>query len=292
MRRANFIPRSIAIGTHPAMPESAAAAASQIEAALLAQGAERVLTGSLYDESLRSQIHEGRFDLLIALGGDGTMLRAGRLCAPINLPVLGINMGSFGFLIEVQHDQWQERVAQLLQGKFYLEDRMMLCVQHWQDETMLSKSEALNEVVVTRGQQVRPIHLRASSNSYQLADFIADGLIVSTATGSTAYALAAGGPILAPEQRNILIVPLAPHLSMDRSIVLEGDAVVTVQAFTRHEAVYCVDGQPSVAMQDGDMVRVTASQHQATFVRFQEPGYFYKNVTKYMNQNPIIGKQE
>ena len=292
MRRANFIPRSIAIGTHPAMPESAATAAAQIEAALLAQGADRVLTGSLYDESLRSQVHEGRFDLLIALGGDGTMLRAGRLCAPVSLPVLGINIGSFGFLIEVQQNQWHNRIPQLLQGDFYLEERMMLRVQHWQGGRMLTEQEALNEVVVTRGQQVRPVHLRATCNTYQLADFIADGLIVSTATGSTAYALAAGGPILPPEQRNILIVPLAPHLSMDRAVVLEGDSLVHVQVFTRHEAVYCVDGLPSMPMLDGDTLRVNAAEHCTTFIRFQEPGYFYKNVTKYMNQNPIIGNQE
>lgn len=291
MKKAQLIPRSFAIGTHPAMPEAAETAA-EIEAELLAHGAGRVLTASLYDEDLRQKVSDGQFDVLIALGGDGTMLRAGRLCAPQDLPILGINIGSFGFLIEVQQNQWRDRIPLLLKGDFYLEERMMLCVQHWHSGTMQSEQEALNEVVVTRGQQVRPVHLRATCNTYQLADFIADGLIVSTATGSTAYALAAGGPILPPEQRNILIVPLAPHLSMDRAVVLEGDSLVNVQVFTRHEAVYSVDGLLSVPMLDGDTLRVTAAQHSTSFIRFQEPGYFYKNVTKYMNQNPIIGNQQ
>ena len=134
--------------------------------------------------------------------------------------------------------------------------------------------------------------MNTTLNGYSLVDTIADGMIASTPTGSTAYALAAGGPILPPEQRHILLVPLAPHLSMDRAIVLDGSSEVMLQAFTRHEAVLCVDGQPSIPMENGDQVVVTSSDFSATFIRFQEPGYFYRNVTRYMDQNPILRMEE
>lgn len=291
MRRASFIPRSIAVCGHPAVP-NAMEVAGQIATELAALGANQVYTAPLTDEALRQRVQAHVFDLMIVLGGDGTMLRAGRMSATSRLPILGINMGTFGFLIELQRDQWQDKLAPLLKGQFFLEDRMMVEVEHRRAGKLLSSHLALNEAVVCRGQQVRPIRLNTRLNDYQLADFIADGLIVSTPTGSTAYALAAGGPILPPEQRNILLVPLAPHLSMDRAIVLDGSSEVIIQTHTRHEAVLCIDGQPSIPMEDGDVVIVSSSDHNTTFARFQEPGYFYKNVTKYMDHNPIPRSEE
>jgi NAD+ kinase len=288
MRKPAVPPKRIAVAPHPSLPE-ATQEASEVAAYLRDLGCTGVTCASLYDSDLRQNITAGAFDLLIALGGDGTMLRAGHLCAAMNLPVLGINLGHFGFLIEVQRSQWRATLPQILDGHYWIEDRMMLVAEHWRGEARLGSWEVLNEVVVCRGRVVRPIHLKAYVDSSLLTTFVADGLIASTATGSTAYSLAAGGPIMPPELRNILLMPVAPHLSMDRAIILPEGASVRIAVHTNHEAVASVDGHPPVTLLDDDEVRVQAGEHMASFVRLQDPGYFYRNLTMYMEQNPSAG---
>ncbi|MBW6472909.1 MAG: NAD(+)/NADH kinase, partial [Anaerolineaceae bacterium] len=178
---------------------------------------------------------------------------------------------------------------QLLGGEYRLERRMMLHSVHCREDEKLGEWHVLNEVVVCRGQFVRPIQVKARLDGYLLASYVADGVIASTATGSTAYALAVGGPIMPPELRNILIVAVAPHLSVDRSIILSEGSHITLEVNTNHEAVLSADGQPPVILKDGDEVHVCASEHTIDFVRFQDRGYFYRNLNKYMEQNPIAG---
>jgi NAD+ kinase len=122
-----------------------------------------------------------------------------------------------------------------------------------------------------------------------LTTYVADALIASTATGSTAYALAAGGPILPPELRNILLVAVAPHLSVDRALVLAEGSSVSITVRTSHQAVLSPDGQEPIELADGDQVEARASEHTAQFIRFQDPDYFYRNLTHHMNQNPSTG---
>jgi NAD+ kinase len=133
------------------------------------------------------------------------------------------------------------------------------------------------------------VHLITEVDGYYLTTYVADGLIVATPTGSTAYALAAGGPILPPELRNILIVPVAPHLSVERAIVLHEGSWVRVIVKTEHEASLTIDGQPSVIMKDEDCTCIRAGEHTLQFVRVQSPDYFYRNLTSRMNQNPAAG---
>ncbi len=246
----------------------------------------------LYDTALRKRIKEGEFDLLIALGGDGTMLRAGHLCAPLNVPILGINLGRFGFLTEMKQDQWRELLPRLHSGDFWLEQRMMLHAEQWRAGEMLGNWDVLNEIVVSRGHIVRPVHLVASVDGRYLTTYVADALIASTATGSTAYALAAGGPILPPELRNILLVAVAPHLSIDRAIILAEGSSVSIIVHTDHQAVLSPDGQVPIGLADGDRVEAYASDHTIRFLRFQDPGYFYRNLTPHMSQNPSTGTQD
>lgn len=281
-------PTHIAVASHPTL-ELAAEEAQKVSQFLLENGVETTCCATLYDEDLRKRVKAGEFDLLIALGGDGTMLRAGHLCGPLNVPVLGINVGHIGFLIEIKRDQWQQILPDLLAGKYRLEERMMLQAEHWRNNDCLGTWQVLNEVVVCRGKFVRPIHLMAHLDGYLLASYVADGLIAATATGSTAYALAAGGPIMPPELRNILIIPVAPHLSLDRAVILSEGVNVTIEVHTTHEAVFSMDGHPPINMADGDEVKVTASDYHVEFVRFQDPGYFYRNISQYMEQNPITG---
>lgn len=280
---------NIAIVAHPRLSE-AKEEAKKIADALKELGVQ-ASCALLYDESLTRQIKESAFDLLIALGGDGTMLRAGHICGPSGLPVLGINLGHFGFLIEIRQHQWQDILPRLLSGDYWLERRMMLCVELNRDGEPLSKWELLNEVVVGRGQTVRPVQLVAEVDGRYLTTYVADALIAATPTGSTAYALAAGGPILPPELRNILLVAVAPHLSIDRAIVLAEGSSVSITVHTNHQAVLSVDGQTSVTLKDGDQVFARASDHTVQFVRFQDPGYFYRNLTPHMEQNPLTSNQ-
>jgi len=281
-------PRRIAIAAHPDIPDAIQESVA-VERFLCQRGVDQLLCTSLKDPSLHSHLAAGEYDLLIALGGDGSLLRAGRLCAPLGLPVLGINLGRFGFLSEVQRDAWPASLERLLDGDYWLERRMMLHAAHWRRDERLSEWDVVNEVVVCRGQSVRPIRLQAFVDGYPLTTYVADGLIAATPTGSTAYALAAGGPILPPGLRNILIIAVAPHLSMDRAIVLAEGACVTIAVHSDHQAVFSVDGQPAQTMQNGDEVRVAAAENTISFVRFQDPGYFYRNLTAYMEQNPSAG---
>ena len=217
------------------------------------------------------------------------MLRAGHLCGPSEVPILGINLGHFGFLTEVKKEQWREMIPFLLEGKFWIERRMMLTAEQWRADDRLGTWEVLNEVVVSRGQIVRPVQLTAKVDGRFLTTYVADALIAATATGSTAYALAAGGPILPPELRTILLVAVAPHLSIDRAIVLAEGSSVSITIHSDHQAVLSVDGQVPVGLADGDRVEVRASSHSVKFIRFQDPGYFYRNLTAHMNQNPSAG---
>ncbi len=282
-----FLPQRIVVAAHPQM-EDAIAEAAAIAAHIQERGLAS-LFGTLDDEKLRERVKNAKFDLLIAVGGDGTVLRAAHLCAPCSVPILGVNLGRLGFLIQIRREEWRAIFDLLLKGESWIENRMMIRAEHWRADQSLGNWHALNEAVVCRGQYVRPLRLSASVDGCLLTAYVADGLIAATPTGSTAYALAAGGPILPPELRNILLVPIAPHLSVDRGVVLSEGSSVTITVQGDGNAVLCVDGQTPISLAENDRVDVRAGDYGAKFVRFSDPGYFYRNLTAHMNQNPSIG---
>lgn len=261
-------------------------------AAFLSEHKLKASASYMHEETARQQLQAGDFDLVIALGGDGTMLRAGHICAPLDIPLLGINQGHFGFLIELEADEWRQALLRLASGDFRYERRMLIHVEHWRDGKKQGEWEALNEALVGRGGLARPVHLAANLDGKLLTTFVADGLIIASATGSTAYALAAGGPILPPQMRNMVLVPVAPHLSMDRAIVLDEGSTVRVEVKRGEDAVLSVDGQQSINMKLGDWVDLRASQYSLRFLRFQEPGYFYQRLLSIMDNNPSAGMVE
>ena len=279
-----FIPKKPVVMAYPKMPQ-AFAEAEAMSAYLKEKGMDAP-HGSLYDEDLRKRIKNREFDLLIVAGGDGSVLRAGHLCAPLGVPILGVNLGRLGFLIQVDRTEWQKYFDKLLNGEAWIENRMMLRAEHFRSGDSLGHWNALNEVVVGRGRTLRPVRLSASVDGRQLTSYVADGLIASTATGSTAYALAAGGPILPPELRNILLVPIAPHLSVDRAVVLSEGSMVSIRV-EGDNALLSVDGQPSITLIDDDHVDIHVADVTAQFVRFGDPGYFYRNLTAHMNENSL-----
>jgi NAD+ kinase len=277
----------IAIIGHQKLPDTEKEAVA-IASFLNAKGIE-TQHGYLYDEEIYRRVKRGEFDVLIALGGDGTMLHAGHLGGPSDVPILGINMGRFGFLTEIEQNQWTDFLERMLAGDYWLEKRMMLCAEQWRADSLLGKWDVLNEVAVSRGQIIRPVHITAYVDGRFLTTYVADALIAATPTGSTAYALAAGGPILPPELRNILLVPVAPHLSLDRAIVLAEGSSVSITVEVDHQAVFSIDGQVPIGLTENDRVYVYASPFVVKFIRFQDPGYFYRNLTPHMSQNPSTG---
>lgn len=236
-----------------------------------------VWLGSAWDEqAVAERITD--FDLVIPMGGDGTTLRTARMAARHGVPILGINLGRVGFLAELTPANWHAKFPRLLEGQYWIEERMMLHAELWRGEEVQQVFEALNDVVISRGELARIVRLPTYIDGGYLTTYVADGLIVATATGSTAYALAVGGPILPPELKNLLLVPIAPHLSMDRAVVLSQGAKVEIEVSTGHRAILTIDGQFHVELQHSDRVLVQASQYASRFVRLQERVYLYQTL--------------
>lgn len=276
----------IAIVAHPKLDDAMREAG--IVSAYLKEKGIQAPHGSLYDEDLRNRVKSNQFDMLIAFGGDGTILRAGHLCAPYNVPILGLNKGRLGFLFQIDDQGWEPALDRLLAGEYWVENRMMLSAEHFRAGEKLGTWQAVNDVVVARGGMMRPIHIRASIDEQYLTTYVCDGLIASTATGSTAYALAAGGPILPPELRNILFIPIAPHLSVDRAVVLAEGATVSMIVLSEN-SIMSIDGQTPIGLDEDDRITVRAGENTVKFIRFGERDYFYRNLTAHMNQNISIG---
>ena len=282
------IPNRIAVTWHPSL-EEARSMSADIAAELKARSLDRVDVFSLNDKQFRGNLRNGMYDLVIALGGDGTMLRAGKLSAPVHVPVMGVNLGHFGFLVETQKDQWRARIDDLLSGKWETDRRMMIHAEHFRGDKCQHTWEILNDLVIARAMSIRPVHLIVHINEIELAEYVADGLILSTATGSTAYSQSAGGPILRPDMRNMLLVPVSPNLCVDRCLVLADTDTVSFTVSGNVEVLASPDGNPVSELDLGDRIIVRASDHSAEFVRFEDKGIFYRNITRYMQRNPTIG---
>ncbi len=263
---------------HPTRPQSAPVA--QHIAATLAQRGLDVWQYSQWDDNTIQAEIDGT-DMVVAIGGDGAMLRAARACAPYGVPLLGVNMGHLGFLTEIRRpDEWEASLEKVLAGGYWIEQRMMISVSARRNGGVIAQSEALNDVVISRGAVTRLIRLETYIDHDWTTTYNADALIIATATGSTAYALASGGPILPPELRNILVVPVAAHLSLERPIVLPEGAMieVVVSPDSQTEIVLAADGVPLCDLISSDQISVQASSHISRFVRLRERNYFYRSL--------------
>mgnify|MGYP003618681929 CR=1 FL=1 len=228
------------------------------------------------DEAIAEPLHET--GLVIVLGGDGSTLRAARWTVPYSVPIFGINVGRVGFLSEATPENWPEKLERVLRGDFWTERRLLLHAELWRGKTLIQPFSALNEVVVGRGAQARVIRLHLRVDDDLVTTYIADALIVATPTGSTAYAMAAGGPLMPPQLQNFAVVPVAAHLSLNRPLVLHEDARISIQVEMSHEAYLTADGQKSTPVENGDEVLITKHERPCYFVRVENPGYFYRRL--------------
>ncbi|MFW6097917.1 MAG: NAD(+)/NADH kinase [Chloroflexota bacterium] len=267
---------TIGVVYHP-QKEEARLLALTVQSWLEAQGRTTWLARGYDGEADEAELQEQlpHTSLLVVLGGDGATLRAARMAAPLQVPLFSINMGRVGFLSEAQVDNWKGRLQRVLDGECWLEHRLMLRARLERQSETIAHFEALNDVVVGRGAQARVLRLNLYVDGNLVTTYTADAIVVATPTGSTAYALAAGGPLLPPQLLNYLVIPVAPHLSLDRAVILHEEAVVSIEVEMEHEATVAADGQYTTPLQNHDRVLINKHEDQTLFARVGSPTYFY-----------------
>ena len=244
--------------------------AAEVKAFLDGRVDEVWQTNDWDDAAIAAQIPGS--DLLICLGGDGTVLHAARTVVPHPVPILGVNMGRLGFLTELRPDELLDRLPEVLEGHCRLEERTMLQahIRSW-----AATYHALNDVVIGRASVGRPIYVDVSINGSRRALHRCDAVIVATATGSTAYSLSAGGPILHPQSRDLVLTPVAPHLATARPVVLPMGTVIDLTVGVDQDAIISVDGQIDRPLLSSDAVSIQQSPHTARLIRFSDPQDYY-----------------
>lgn len=213
-------------------------------------------------------------EFAIVLGGDGTVLSACRQLAPSGIPVLAVNTGHMGFLTEIYLNQLPEALDVLLQGQYTVEDRVTLAVQVIHEGTVLWEALSLNEMVLHKEPLTGMCHFEVEIGEHALVDIAADGVIVSTPTGSTAYALAAGGPVIAPGVSVLQLIPICPHSLASRALVFADTEPVEIFPANRQKLILVVDGNAGCYMLPDDRVRVHKSPYSARFIRLGSPEFF------------------
>jgi NAD+ kinase len=215
-------------------------------------------------------------DFVIVLGGDGTLLSTARCVAHADIPILGVNLGSLGFLTEVKREEIEQALTEVDAGRCCeLSLRPMLHCQVIREGKCVATYEALNEVVMNQSAVARITDFEVRVNDIFVANYKADGLIISTPTGSTAYSLAAGGPILAPDVAGFVITPVASHALTNRPLVVKDTAVIEARiVVTREQAFLTVDGQVGTPLGENDLVRCRKSEHNVKLFKFTGRSFF------------------
>lgn len=215
-------------------------------------------------------------DWIIVLGGDGTLLRAAKQCASLERPLLGVNLGHLGFLTEVEVPDLWPALGAVLKGEYQLDTRHLLRARVFRNGVALGEFQAMNDVVVAKGPLARLINLETFVNNAYVTTYPADGLIVATPTGSTAYSLSAGGPILSPDLDVMVMTPICPHSFFDRSLVLDGAQQIKIRVRTIHrDTLVTIDGQATHPVEDGDEVVVEASPARIHLIRRAGWSFFH-----------------
>lgn len=271
--------QSVALVVHPSR-EDAAATARRLGTWLTDLGHEVSLANE--DAELVGMpdagvdVHDlGRgADLAVSIGGDGTMLHTVSLVAEHGVPVLGINSGRLGYLTEIEREGAMDALDAIFAGEHRVESRMRIeFAVRRRDGHLLGPWTALNEGVVEKRSQGHTVHLAVDFDGERFTNYAADGLIVATATGSTAYSLSARGPILDPELRALLFTPVSPHMLFDRSLVLESKSEIAITVTGDREATLSVDGRATASLRDGDTVMATESPVEARLVTFDSRSF-------------------
>ncbi len=274
--------KKIGILYHP-IKKDAVALAKELEDFLTSKGLSTWKCSAWEEDKARTMANGT--DLILTTGGDGTILHAVQVAASTQTPITGINLGKLGFMTEMRADEAKDKLSSLLEGKGWLDERSMIEAEVSQKGTARQSYYALNDVVAARGAIARMINVEASIDGEPLTTYKADGVIVATATGSTGYSLAAGGPILHPQASEFVLLPISPHLSSAYSLVLPAAAVVKLRVATFHQATLSIDGIINLPLTDGATVTVKHSAQTVRFLRIY-PRDFYAHL-----EQKLKGKQ-
>ncbi|SHE62908.1 NAD+ kinase [Desulforamulus putei DSM 12395] len=238
---------------------------NQESAALLGRRGEGMSTRNLAEKC----------DCIMVWGGDGTLLNCARQTASTGTPIFGVNLGRLGFLTEIDIPDLREKMQALIAGHYYIEERMMLEAAVIRDGEIIDNSVCLNDAVVSKGASFRMVRLNIKVNEEFVGEFSADGVIIASPTGSTAYSLSAGGPIVSPEVHVMLITPISPHSLSNRPIVISPDSEVEIQVLPCVDDVRLnLDGQYGFPLKAGDRVLVKKAPVKARFLKIQKTGFY------------------
>jgi NAD+ kinase len=268
---------------HPRV-EATLAKAKELESSLAMQGVSTWICSSWEKDTIQTML-EGT-DLLLTVGGDGTILRAVQAVIPTTIPIIGINQGKLGFMTELDAAEAIQKLPLLFTGKGWIDQRAMLQAELSSQGQEPRVFHALNDVVMGRGEIARIIRVDATIDGQPLTTYKTDALIAATATGSTGYALSARGPIMHPQSRDILLVPVAPHLSLSYPLVLPETAEIQLRLNTFHAATLSVDGQINIPISNGAIVTIKRSPHITRFFRIRSEKSFYRSL-----EDKLKGKQ-
>jgi NAD+ kinase len=279
------VPRRIGIA-YNATSAAARDLALAVEGDLRARGLETWVTDLSRE---REPERVASSDLILCFGGDGTVLRCARLAIELEPLILGVNMGRLGFLTELEGFEVRGQLDMILGEAGRIEQRALIEAEvpgtgdHF---------HALNEIVIGRATLSRAIQLAVDVDGTRIADYRCDGVIVATATGSTAYALSVGGPILPPESHDVVVVPVAPHLASQHAVVLPPHEVVHLTLEPAQQAVLSVDGESDLQLHENDTVVARISEHHARFLRFRDRSDFYLRMAARLGWHRPAGKAE
>jgi NAD+ kinase len=244
-------------------------------------------------ESITSTL--GNTDLIVTVGGDGTILRAATISTSRGIPILGINMGRLGFMTELEAKDALRELPRYLESGPRVEERSMIQIQVFSGDNQKwneSVHHALNDAVIGRSKAARLITVEAQVDGGHLANYRADAVIVATATGSTAYNLSAGGPIVYPQSESIVIKPVAPHLGLTAGLVLPPTATTNLTLLSSEQAILSIDGYVDLPLASGESVRIKASSHKARFLRIHPPSHFYHTLTQRLDFGGGAGRAD
>lgn len=245
-------------------------------------------SAGLLERRVKSQVYERLVDfadIVIVFGGDGTFLKAARTFAASDVPILGINLGQLGFLTDIEVEMLEDGLDKLLAGKYQIEERMILEGRVIRSKQLVSRLIAINDLVLTKGPFSRIIKLETFIDGEYITTYPGDGLIIACPTGSTAYSLSAGGPIVNPKMKSLIITPICPHTLNSRSIVTTEDEEIVVKVDADHsEVMLTVDGQESFPILSDDIIKINKSNLVAKMIKLE--GYnFYKILRNRLHNN-------
>ncbi|MCU0316977.1 MAG: NAD(+)/NADH kinase [Fimbriimonadaceae bacterium] len=264
----------------PDAVQAAHQAVKMLRARNIVTGADRESAHALEIEAVPSE-HLADCDLMITFGGDGTLLTAAHLCSAKGTPILGVYYGRFGFVTQCFPEDLGPAISTFVDGSALIEERLMLKTELRRGQTIVASLHSLNEAVVQRAATARMLTFDVDVNGTKLARYPSDGVMVATPTGSTAYNLSAGGPIVDPRLDALVLTAIMPHTLASRPLILSADARIDIRVEARGDAVLSCDGQSRLHLLSGDSIRITQSERKTRLVTVDPDDFFTKISNKF-----------